>query len=136
MRKVASLLVAGLAASTYVVIAGGTAGGTAGATLGVLGCAVYPAHTQPTFRKFCTPDEPSSSYTVQYDVAQTGSTSYAWTVPAPWSSQIVSGCQSYSPTCTLTSTSPAEITVSVTLFPSQTSGSATAELDYCGKYLC
>lgn len=131
MRKVASLLVAGLAASAYVVISGGTAG----ATLGVLGCAVYPAHTQPTYRKFCTPDEPASSYTVQY-VAQSGSTSYAWTVPAAWSSHIVSGCQSNTSICTLTSSSPAEITVSVTLIPSQTSGSATAELDYCGQTLC
>jgi hypothetical protein len=130
--KILSLLAAGLAASTCLVVSRGTSD----ATLGVLGCLVTPSQGSQSFTKTCSPDVVASSYDVVFEVLKSGSTSYAWTVPAPWSSHIVSGCQSNTSSCTVTASGQDSFTVSVTLFPGQTTGSATAILDACGSSYC
>jgi hypothetical protein len=71
---------------------------------------------------------------------ETGSYSYAWSVPSPWSGKIVGGCTSTTDYCQFTAGNRyAEIDVSVTLTQAGSSETlyATAEMEpWCGNYLC
>jgi hypothetical protein len=84
---------------------------------------------------------PSSSYSATFGVTnENGTYSYAWSVPALYTSKISMGCTSAYDYCVLSNLTPTrEITVSVTISQNGQSStlSATADIEpWCGNYFC
>jgi hypothetical protein len=135
MRKFFAVFAVAIMAMTLGVLAASPASALGGESLV---CGVSPGYSSGSV---CYNDAPSSQYTVSFGVAnESGSYTYAWSVPSPWSGRIVSGCTSTTDYCQVTAGNrSAEITVSVTLTQGGASEtlSATAVMDpWCGNYQC
>lgn len=136
-RLVAFLAVCGIALGLSVGLAG-----TASAAGPELACRISPAPTTAQFTSpACTQTRIASSYAIGYEVLdQTGSATYAWTVPAGHT--INGGCTSTSNGCNVQATGLKRdqmITVSVTVIQGATrqTVSATAILSaQCGTVFC
>lgn len=144
MRKILSLL----AVAVSLIVLGGVSANPAAALGGEsLGCVVNPNPHPLTFWNPCGDSAPpgaQNQFQVTFRVLNgSGTYSYAWSVPSPWSGQIISGCTSSSIDCTFTADNHYDnITVSVTITQSGSSAtlSATAEIEpWCwggSWYLC
>ncbi|HET6209327.1 MAG TPA: hypothetical protein VFD94_03035 [Jatrophihabitans sp.] len=133
MRKILSLLAVAVSLLVLGLVSAGPAAALGGESLG---CVVNPNPHPLTFSNPCgdpAPPNQSNQFQVTFRVLNgSGSYSYAWSVPSPWSGQIISGCTSSSIDCTFTASNTYQnITVSVTLTQGGSSEtlSATAEID-------
>ena len=108
-----------------------------------LGCRVAPASIyQPISTPTCGDTmAPNPHYNVSFAVlSQTGSYTYACSVPYPYSGSIINGCGSSDDWCQVSANNTEQtITMSVTITQSGQSRtlSATAETErWCGNYRC
>jgi len=139
MRKLFTLLAVVLTAIAAIVANAGSASAFGSEKLG---CYVTPSHTQPQLSSAgCTTTMPASSYQAVFGVMnETGSYTYAWSVPTPYRSKIGMGCTSGYDYCELINLTPtSQITVSVTISQNGRSAtlSVTADIEpWCGNYFC
>lgn len=140
MRKLISIFAAAIMAIFLVCLSNGTASAIGGE---VLGCRVAPASgSQPITHPFCTDRMPPNPYfNVGFQVLnEVGSYSYAWTVPAAYTSAITSGCTATTSYCAITARNSDQsipVSVIVTQGGASETLSATAQISqYCGKELC
>ena len=138
MRKILAILaivLAAIAASVASAVPASAFGGEQ------LGCYVSPSHTPPQPAPYCSDSMPYSSYSATFGVQnESGAYSFAWSVPALYTSKIAMGCTSGYDYCVLSNLTPTrEITVSVTISQNGQSStlSATADIEpWCGNYFC
>jgi hypothetical protein len=124
----------------FGVLSTGTASAFGGETLG---CRVAPASIyQPIDGQSCTSTyAPSPDYDVSFVVLNgSGTYSYAWSVPSPYSGRIINGCGSADNWCQFSvGNREADITVSVTITQgsqwSTLSATATTS-QWCGSQVC
>src|ERR1700712_5428765 len=88
MRKLFAVFAVAIIAMVLSVLGASPASALGGESLV---CGVHPGHSSSASGTTCYNDAPSSSgYTVTFGVANgSGSYSYAWSVPSPWSGRIV-----------------------------------------------
>jgi hypothetical protein len=140
VRKLYSLFAIAAMTILFGVLSTGTAAAFGSEQLG---CRVIPSSIyQPIDSPSCAYTyAPNPNYNISYVVQNgSGTYSYAWSVPSPYSGQILNGCGSADNWCQIyASNNDAEITVSVTITQgsNQRTISATAEVaQWCGNYLC
>jgi hypothetical protein len=138
MRK---LLLALLATASTIATVGLTAGPAAALGGEQLGCYITPTPPPAQYHARSCSDGPGSTYSAAFGVMNgNGTYSYAWSVPAAYTSHIASGCTADTPRCVLSNLTPtSEITVSVTITQNGQSAtlSATAYINqWCGQISC
>ncbi|MGI9149860.1 MAG: hypothetical protein ACR2IK_25500 [Chloroflexota bacterium] len=136
MRKVISALIIAAAAMLTVCTAAPASALTGNEQLG---CYVTPSHTQPyPVPKFCGNRMAASSYAAAFQVLnESGTYSYAWSVPAEYTSNVIGGCTSTTDYCILNNLIPAQqVSVSVTISQDGQSATlrATANIIYYCSY--
>lgn len=126
MRKLMSALGAAVVAGILMIPAATPASALTGSEQ--LGCYVTPSPTPPTpTARTCSNKMPAGSYSAAFQVMnETGSYSYAWSVPAQYTSNISTGCTSNTDYCILGNLVPTQfVAVSVTI--TQAGQSATLQ---------
>ncbi|MFL6162637.1 MAG: hypothetical protein ACJ74U_10430 [Jatrophihabitantaceae bacterium] len=115
MRKIVVIL-ASLLPAIAVTVANAAPASAFGSER--LGCYVTPNRTvPPPVSSQCSTGMTASSYTATFEVLnESGSYSYTWSVPAPYTSTISRGCGTGDDVCVLSNLSASsEVTVSVTI---------------------
>ena len=130
MRKIMSALTIAAGAGMLTVFTAAPASALTGSEQ--LGCYVTPSRTQPyPVAEACGNKMAATSYGVKFQVLNgSGTYSYAWSVPAEYTSNIGSGCTSTTDYCILGNLTPVrQVSVSVTISQAGQSATLTATAD-------
>lgn len=141
MRKLLSALMIALALTTIIVAFDASPAAALGGES--LGCYISPSRYPPQLQQgeCVNSTMPASSYSATFGVmGESGSYSYAWSVPSLYTSKIAGGCTSGYDYCVLSGLTPTRlVTVSVTIGQNGQFAtlSATADIEpWCGNYFC
>ena len=140
MRKIMAALATAAVGGILTVSTAAPASALAGNEQ--LGCYVTPSHTQPyPVPRACGNKMAATSYAAAFQVLnESGTYSYAWSVPAEYTGNIAHGCTSTTDYCILNNLVPPEqVPVSVTISQDGQSATLTATaniMTYCSYGPC
>jgi len=140
MRKLLSLFAIAAMTILFGVLSTGSAAAFGSEQLG---CRVAPASIyQPIDSPSCAYTyAPNPTYSISFVVQNgSGTYSYAWSVPSPYSGRIINGCGSSDNWCQFSAGNREDdITVSVTLTQGSQQRTISADAyiaQWCGNYVC